>query len=97
MMEESAANAERLRQLAETEEAEAAKIEAELAARSSGGSGAYNGVMAWPVPGFYRITSAYGYRVHPIFGTTKFHAGVDIGKNLDPPKSDRWCGDRRRR
>lgn len=25
------------------------------------------------------ITSSFGYRVHPIFKTTKFHSGIDIG------------------
>lgn len=39
------------------------------------------GVMTWPVPGFYRITSEFGYRIHPIYGTKKFHAGIDIGSN----------------
>jgi murein DD-endopeptidase MepM/ murein hydrolase activator NlpD len=30
----------------------------------------------WPCPGFF--TSPYGYRVHPIYGTGRFHAGCDI-------------------
>ncbi|MDX8047431.1 peptidoglycan-binding protein [Gracilibacillus sp. S3-1-1] len=29
----------------------------------------------------YRITSPYGYRVHPIRGTRAFHAGVDLVKS----------------
>lgn len=87
LMEESEANAERLLEFAQQEEAEAARIEAELTNNSSSGSGQYNGVMAWPVPGFYRVTSPYGYRIHPIFGTRKLHTGIDIGRNLDPPKS----------
>jgi len=87
MMEESEANAERLLEFAQQEEAEAARIEAELRSSSSSGSGQYNGVMAWPTPGFYRVTSPYGYRIHPIFGTRKLHTGIDIGRNLDPPRS----------
>ncbi len=39
------------------------------------------GVLAWPVPGFYRITSPFGYRTHPVYGTEKFHSGIDIGSN----------------
>lgn len=87
MMEESEANAARLLEFAQQEEAEAARIEAELQSSSSSGSGNYNGVMAWPVPGFYRVTSPYGYRIHPIFGTRKLHTGIDIGRNLDPAQS----------
>lgn len=37
------------------------------------------GVMAWPVPSSHRITSAYGYRIHPVYKTKKFHSGIDIG------------------
>jgi len=37
------------------------------------------GIMAWPTPGYYRITSPYGMRVHPIYGYSKMHTGVDIG------------------
>jgi len=39
---------------------------------------AVTGSYQWPSSCTY-ITSKYGNRVHPIFGTTKFHAGVDIG------------------
>lgn len=37
------------------------------------------GKMAWPVPGYSRITSYYGYRIHPIFKVKKLHTGIDIG------------------
>ncbi len=36
------------------------------------------GVMAWPVPGYTKITSNYGMRTHPITGVYKLHTGVDI-------------------
>ena len=36
------------------------------------------GVLAWPVPGYTKITSNYGMRVHPITGQYKLHTGVDI-------------------
>lgn len=63
---------------------EAARKAAEEAARRanepvtpSPGIGA-TGSYKWPVD-CYTITSEYGYRVHPLQQTTKFHAGVDIG------------------
>jgi murein DD-endopeptidase MepM/ murein hydrolase activator NlpD len=81
---ETAANAKRLKQIAEEEERESARIAAELA-RASQGSGYFAGIMAWPVPGFYTITSPYGYRIHPILGVRKLHTGIDIGKNGSTP------------
>ena len=35
-------------------------------------------MLAWPVPGYTKITSNYGMRVHPITGQYKLHTGVDI-------------------
>ena len=34
--------------------------------------------LANPVPGA-PVTSGFGYRVHPIYGTSRLHAGVDFG------------------
>ncbi len=43
-------------------------------------TGPYSGgKMMWPVPSSGRITSYYGYRIHPIFKTKKLHTGIDIG------------------
>ena len=36
------------------------------------------GTMGWPVPGHTRISSPYGYRIHPVFKTRKLHTGIDI-------------------
>jgi len=36
-------------------------------------------ISTWPTPGYWNITSAYGYRVHPITRQYKLHTGVDIG------------------
>ena len=42
-------------------------------------TGPYSGgKMAWPVPGYSRISSYYGYRIHPIFKVKKLHTGIDI-------------------
>ena len=38
----------------------------------SSGTGSYSGALTWPVPGFYSISSGYGYR----WGS--LHAGIDI-------------------
>ena len=35
------------------------------------------GTMLWPAEG--EITSPFGWRVHPIFGTQRLHTGIDIG------------------
>lgn len=43
-------------------------------------SGPYSGgKMGWPAPGYNRITSNYGYRIHPILKVKKLHTGIDIG------------------
>jgi soluble lytic murein transglycosylase-like protein len=39
---------------------------------------AYRSPAVWPVPGYYQITSRFGWRVHPLLGTESFHEGVDI-------------------
>ena len=48
-------------------------------AASNGGSVSGTGQFIWPVPSCTYLTSRFGLRVHPIYGTTKSHTGVDIG------------------
>ena len=70
-------------------ERQAARAAAAAAAQSSGGQGASDnwvqgtGQLGWPVSG--EITSPYGYRVHPIYGTTIYHSGIDIGVDEGTP------------
>ncbi|OLS03049.1 murein hydrolase activator EnvC family protein [Tissierella creatinophila] len=46
---------------------------------SSSSSQSYTGgTMAWPVPSSGRISSYYGYRIHPVLHTQKLHTGIDI-------------------
>ncbi len=59
--------AERKRLEAERRKQEAEKIK-EQPSNPSG----------WPVPGYTRISSPYGYRTHPVLGGTRFHSGIDI-------------------
>jgi murein DD-endopeptidase MepM/ murein hydrolase activator NlpD len=34
---------------------------------------------SWPTPGRTTVTSRFGWRIHPITGVLRLHAGVDIG------------------
>lgn len=45
---------------------------------TSSGATRYSGTFTWPLPGYTNNSSAYGWRVHPIYGTRKFHKGEDI-------------------
>lgn len=40
--------------------------------------GPTNGKFRWPV-NWPNITSPYGWRIHPVYNTKKFHSGIDIG------------------
>ena len=42
-----------------------------------------SGGMIWPVSG--EITSPFGWRTHPIFGSQIFHSGLDIGADYGVP------------
>lgn len=47
-----------------------------LIPRSSAKASSFRSSLNWPVRG--RISSGYGYRIHPIRGTRHLHAGIDI-------------------
>lgn len=42
-----------------------------------------SGGMVWPLSG--PITSEFGWRTHPIFGTQRYHSGLDIGGDYGLP------------
>ncbi len=62
-------------------DANALQAEINKALNKSSGTVVYkgNGKFAWPSASSTRITSNFGYRIHPIFGTKKLHRGLDIG------------------
>ena len=43
----------------------------------------YGGGMIFPISG--PITSEFGWRTHPIFGSQRFHSGIDIGGDYGVP------------
>ena len=57
-----------------------AELERQEAANSIVSTGSY----IWPLPG-YSPGSAYGWRVHPIWGDMRFHAGEDIAAPSGTP------------
>ncbi|MFC7376275.1 murein hydrolase activator EnvC family protein [Brachybacterium sp. GCM10030267] len=61
---------------------------AQQKAQSSGGdssSGSANTGGAWQHPVGGRLNSNFGWRVHPIYGTRKLHAGVDFPSACGTP------------
>ncbi|MDR0285393.1 MAG: M23 family metallopeptidase, partial [Propionibacteriaceae bacterium] len=69
--------AERARLAEEKRKADEAAAAAAAAAQPSSAG------LVWPVYG--RISSPYGYRVHPISGAWRFHDGLDIAASCGTP------------
>ncbi len=73
-------------QLAKEEalESEIQNMIAELERQEAANSITSTGTYIWPLPG-YSPGSAYGWRIHPIWGDMRFHAGEDIGAPSGTP------------
>ncbi|MCX7715339.1 MAG: peptidoglycan DD-metalloendopeptidase family protein [Clostridia bacterium] len=55
-----------------------AEQEAKKKSSSSAPAKVGNGDFCWPSATSTRVTSKYGYRIHPISNVEKFHSGIDI-------------------
>ncbi|MGM0367212.1 MAG: murein hydrolase activator EnvC family protein [Actinomycetota bacterium] len=74
LLSETRANKDALIRMEKQLEAKEAEVKRILESYKHGS--APSGKFMWPVAG--RITSGFGYRIHPIFGTNRFHSGLDI-------------------
>ncbi len=64
-------------------EREQKRIEELIRREQERGTPAPSGIFVRPVPG--RITSGFGYRIHPILGTRRLHTGIDMGGGYGTP------------
>jgi murein DD-endopeptidase MepM/ murein hydrolase activator NlpD len=78
LLRESRKNVARLKAMALAETQESARIARILKGGSSHGDGKYSGTLAWPTPGYTRVSSPFGMRMHPILHYRKMHTGIDI-------------------
>lgn len=71
------------------EAAEAAARAAQNGGSGSGGGGngggASSSASGWALPMYGWISSPYGYRIHPIYGTYRLHTGTDIAAGCGQP------------
>ena len=87
LLQEINASAEKLNAALDAENAALAEVNAEIVKKQkeleaqrqqnnvviNTGSG-----YTWPLPGYYKLTSAFGYRIHPITQRPHSHTGIDI-------------------
>ncbi len=64
-------------------QAESDRIRGIIQGGGSSGSGSAGGTFYWPTAG--TVTSGFGWRIHPIYGTRRFHSGVDMGGACGQP------------
>lgn len=64
-------------------EAQSRKLAEELRKSRYSGTRPGKGGLLWPTDG--RVTSNYGWRTHPIYGTRRMHTGTDISGGTGQP------------
>jgi len=74
---EVAQNNRYLAQVLDAKNAEAERLIAIILSQQ-GDEEYIGGQMRWPVPGRTRVSSEFGYRMHPILRTNRMHTGIDI-------------------
>jgi murein DD-endopeptidase MepM/ murein hydrolase activator NlpD len=70
-------------------EADAKRLEDEIA-RLQSNEGEAPGILGWPING--RVSSPFGYRIHPILGVRRLHTGIDINGSTGTPISAAAAG-----
>jgi len=71
-------------------EARTAAIPAQASQKSGVRSGGAPRRLIWPAQGM--LTSPFGWRIHPIFGTREFHTGIDIAGQSGAPVLAAYAG-----
>lgn len=60
-------------------EADSQALGAKIRQLQKNNPGVQGSISTWPTPGYWYITSPFGYRTHPVTGQNKLHTGCDIG------------------
>ncbi len=58
---------------------QAEQLAAEMMNKIDPDSEYIGGDYVWPTPSCSIVTSLYGWRIHPLFNTWRYHSGIDIG------------------
>jgi murein DD-endopeptidase MepM/ murein hydrolase activator NlpD len=66
-------------------ERESMTIERQIMSMTSGGGAVLGSTGRFMAPVGGRVTSGFGYRVHPIFRSMRFHSGIDFGVGYGTP------------
>ncbi len=83
--EEERKKQEEAKRAAEAKRASDAKKDNSGQSEQPTGQNISSGGWTWPCPSSRRITSPFGYRIHPTLGYNKLHNGVDIGAPTGTP------------